>query len=83
MTENEDGCRHFEEYAAPIFDLHTKEKILQVEKVQRRAVKWTTSNYDYLSSVTAMLQGLGWRPYNSDGQTRVSAYFTRLFMALW
>lgn len=49
------------EYAAPIWDPYTKEKILQLEKVQRRAVRWTTSNYDYRSSVTAMLQGLGWR----------------------
>ena len=31
--------------------------------VQRRAVRWTTSNYDYRSSVTAMLQSLGWRTH--------------------
>ena len=45
----------------PIWDPHTKQKIFQLEKVQRRAVRWTTSNYDYRSSVTAMLQSLGWR----------------------
>ena len=49
------------EYAAPIWDTHTKQKIFQLEKVQRIAVRWTTSNYDYQSSVTAMLQSLGWR----------------------
>lgn len=49
------------EYAAPVWDPHTKEKILQLEKVQRRAARWTTCNYDYQSSVTAMLDSLGWR----------------------
>ena len=45
----------------PIWDPHTKQKIFQLEKVQPKAVKWTTSNYDYRSSVTAMLQSIGWR----------------------
>lgn len=49
------------EYAAPVWDPHTKEKIIQLEKVQRRAARWTTCNYDYQSSVTAMLDSLGWR----------------------
>ena len=49
------------EYAAPIWDPHTKRNVLQLEKVQRRAARWTTSNFDYRSSVTALLQELGWR----------------------
>ena len=49
------------EYAGPIWDPHTKQKKIQLEKVQHRAVRWTTSNYDYWSSVTAMLQSVGWR----------------------
>ena len=49
------------EYAAPIWNPHTKEKILQLEKIQRRAARWTTCNYDYRSSVTAMLDQLTWR----------------------
>ena len=49
------------EYAAPIWDPYTKEKTHQLEKIQRRAARWTTSNYDYRSSVTAMLDQLGWR----------------------
>ena len=32
-----------------------------LEKVQRRAALWTTSNYDYRSSVTSMIENLGWR----------------------
>ena len=49
------------QYAAPVWDPHTKEKILQLEKVQRRAARWTTSSFDYRSSVTAMINSLGWR----------------------
>ena len=49
------------EYAAPIWDPYTKEKTLQLEKVQRRASRWTTRNYDYRSSVTAMPDHLSWR----------------------
>ena len=53
------------EYAAPIWDPYTKEKTLQLEKIQRRAARWTTSNYDYRSSVTSMLTSmldqLSWR----------------------
>ena len=41
------------EYASPIWDPHTKDKISQIEKVQLRAAGWTTSNYDYRSSVTS------------------------------
>ena len=49
------------EYASPIWDPHTKDKISQIEKVQRRAARWTTSSYDYRSSVTSMIENLGWR----------------------
>ena len=50
------------EYAAPIWDPYTKEKTLQLEKIQRRAARcWTTSNYDYRSSVTSMLDQPSWR----------------------
>ena len=49
------------EYASHIWDPHTKDKISQIEKVQRRAARWTTSNYDYRSSVTSMIENLGWR----------------------
>ena len=49
------------EYASPVLDPHQKEKILQLEKVQRRAARWTTSSFDYRSSVTAIVNDLGWR----------------------
>ena len=54
--------RHQLEYSAPIWD-HTQEKRHPAnwKKIQRRAARWTTSDYDTRSSVTAMLNRLGWR----------------------
>ena len=49
------------EYAAPVWDPYTKEKVLQLEKVQRRAARWTTSSFDYRSSTTEIVNNLGWR----------------------
>ena len=49
------------EYASPIWDPSSKKKVLQIEKIQRRAARWTTSDFSTRSSVTAMLEKLGWR----------------------
>ena len=60
-TANNTLVRPQLEYSAPIWDPYTREKTLQLEKIQRRAARWTTSNYATRSSVTAMLNQLGWR----------------------
>ena len=49
------------EYAAAVWDPHTKDKSKQVEKVQRRAARWVSCNYVRLASVSDMLGTLGWR----------------------
>ena len=49
------------EYASPVWDPNSDDKTLQLEKIQRRAARWHTCNYNYRSSVTAMLNDLGWR----------------------
>ena len=49
------------EYAAAIWDPHHKDKIDQIEKVQRRAARWTSCNFDTRASVSDMLETLGWR----------------------
>ena len=36
-------------------------KTEQIEKVQRRAARWATCNFDRMASVSAMLETLGWR----------------------
>ena len=48
------------EYASLIWDPYTKGKILQIEKVRRRAARWTSNNFDPQSSITGMLDDLGW-----------------------
>ena len=32
----------------------------QIEQVQRRAARWTVSNYDWQASATQIVQDLGW-----------------------
>ena len=49
------------EYAAPVWDPNNEDKRLQLEKIQRQAARWTVNNFDNRSSVTAMLDQLGWR----------------------
>ena len=49
------------EYAAAIWDPHTKVKTGQIEKVQWRAARWTTCYFDRMASVSVMLETLGWR----------------------
>ena len=52
---------------------------LELAKDQLRAASWTTSNYDYASSVTAMVDSLGWRTWKRNGQMRVFVFFSKLF----
>ena len=49
------------EYAAAIWDPNHKDKTKQIEAVQRRAARWTVCNFDRTSSVSAMVETLGWR----------------------
>ena len=70
------------EYASPIWDPHTKDKISQIEKVQRRTARWTTSNYGYRSSVTSMIENIRWRT-NKEGQMPANACFTGSSMGSW
>ena len=47
------------EYAATVWDPFNKDKRLQLEKIRRRAARWTANNFDNRSSITAMLDQLG------------------------
>ena len=49
------------EYAAPVWDPHTKEDIKRIEGVQRRAARWFLGDYSPYTSVTDMIGKLGWR----------------------
>ena len=59
------------EYVSAICDPHHRDKISQIEKVQRRAARWTTCNFDRRANVAEMLESLGWRPLE---QRRADAF---------
>ena len=43
------------EYASSVWDPHLIKDSDQIEKVQRAAARWVTSDYSWSSSVTVML----------------------------
>ena len=49
------------EYSASIWDPYLKKDITLLEQVQRRAARFVSNDYRYRSSVTSMLQELGWQ----------------------
>jgi hypothetical protein len=48
------------EYAPTVWDPNTKTLCSQIEMVQRRAARYVTNRYHNTSSVSGMLQDLGW-----------------------
>ena len=48
------------EYASAIWDLHLKKHINSLEAIQRRAAHFTTQDFGRTSSVSRMLEDLGW-----------------------
>ena len=48
------------EYTAAVWDPHTKDMAKQVEKVQCRAARRVSCNYERFASVSDMIATLGW-----------------------
>jgi len=48
------------EYASAAWDPHTKQNILQLEKVQRRAARFAKNDHRRATSATQLLADLGW-----------------------
>ena len=48
------------EYASCVWDTYTNTNIKKLEMVQRRAARFVKGDYDRTSSVTAMIDELGW-----------------------
>jgi len=49
------------EYASYVWDPHQLYLINTLEKVQRCAARWVTSEYNPMSSVTYLLDQLNWK----------------------
>ena len=53
------------EYSSAVLDPHTTTDVLSMEKIQRQAARWVTSDYAWTSSVTSMLNDLQWPTLSS------------------
>ena len=67
------------EYSSSVWDPHTLDNINKIEKVQRRAARFTTNTYTRETSVTTLLQNLKWTPLS---ERRARAKSTLLYKAL-
>jgi len=56
------------EYCTTIWDPNTKENIDKVEKVQKRAARFTKNNYEQQASPTKMIKELKWPPLKQRRQ---------------
>ena len=54
------------EYSCPVWDPYMQGDVDKLNKIQRAAARFVTNNYRRKSSVTALIQDLGW----TDLQTR-------------
>ena len=50
------------EYCNTIWDPHTQQQTLQIEKIQRRAARYVSNRYHNTSSVTYIMSDLNWAP---------------------
>ena len=67
------------EYASSIWDPYYNTHISTIEKIQRRAVRWTLNNYNCYSSVTTMLHDLKWPTLQYRRQrARLSLFYKSL-----
>ena len=67
------------EYACTVWDPHTKQNIMKIEAVQRRAARFVLRRYHNTSSVKSMIDKLGW---DSLQQRRKTSRLAMLFKIL-
>ena len=61
--------------ASAVRNPYTKENINKIEKVQRRAARWVSNDYSYIS-IMDMLSNLGWRSLeNRHTDTRLAMFY--------
>ena len=53
------------QYSSSVWDPYLFSDIQSIEKVQRRAARWVSSDYNKFSSVTSMLNDLQWPTLSS------------------
>ena len=70
------------EYASCVWDPYTNTNIRKLEMVQRRAARFVKGDYDRTSSVTAMLDELGWDTLQERRQQAKATMFYRIVYGL-
>ena len=64
------------EYCSPVWDPYLSTDIQAIEKIQRRAARYVSSDYGRTSSVTSMLNELRWPSLASRRKfARLSAFY--------
>ena len=71
------------EYGATVWDRHTTVNIIKLEGVQNRAARFVTSDYSYTSSVTSMINDLGWESLHLRRQQANAVMIYRLSSHWW
>ena len=66
------------EYCASIWDPHLAKDIDKIEKINRRAARFVSNDYRWRSSMTSMLQDLGWRNLASRRKDTWLALFYKI-----
>ena len=66
------------EYCASIWDPHLAKDIDKIERINRRAARFVSNDYCGRSSVTSMLQGLGWQNLASRRKDTWLALFHKI-----
>ena len=74
--------RSFMEYGATVWDPYQKCNSAKFERVQRRAARFVKSRYTNYSSVSDMLEELGWPPLSQRRQEVRLFCFTKL-LTVW
>ena len=66
------------EYCASIWDPHLAKDIGKIERINSRAARFVSNDYRWRSSVTSMLQDLGWRNLASRRKDTRLALFDKI-----
>jgi len=72
-------CRSVLEYASPIWDPYLQRDIDSLERIQRKAGRFTTRDFRQRSSVTAMMRSLQWEPL-ADRRTKARVILMYLIL---
>ena len=66
------------EYASTIWDPHINVHSNKLEKIQRRAARWATSQYSHRTSVTSLMDQLKWQPLEDRRRIQRLAFLYKI-----